>query len=350
MAHLLNIILLSISIMTGCGQKAHNKADTLIFSKFPKESKIIFKDFFPFENGGVRRIYPLDSSLLIWNGRGEGGSFFYQYNLPKMDLVNSFIKMGRGRAESLGPLSGGSYHKILWVYDVVIRKVITIDISKSSNTKPSLVKEYKIPNYYFSTHLRDSLSLLVTGSEDTSNYKIQELDLKSGQETNRFGSYLDVPEGVPLTVWKKAHESSLFVNPAGNKAVLAYRITDKIEVYDLKTKKSKTIIGPENFKAEYTAYKAGKRDMVQRNEKSRFAFLNGVESEKYIYLLYSGNNHESEFRDNGKYIFVYDWNGQPVAKFTLDRPVSCFAVSDDGNTLYGFDPATNYIIKAKLKI
>jgi len=347
--NILKIALLSGSFLTSCGQKDVADSDTLVFSKFQKEKRVKFENFYHFKHGTARKFYQTDSSFIVWNARGDDGYFFYQYKFPKMDSVAAYLKMGRGKGETLAPLSGGIYKNTLWIYDMVMKKVIVKDLATSASL--SNVNEYHPLGSFFSTQLQDSLKLLVTGARDTTSHKIKQLDLITGKEINRFGSYNDVPDGIPLAAWKQANESQLFINPNSKKVALAYRLTDKVEIFDLNNNKDiKTIKGPENFKAEFTAYKSSdNRDLVQRNDKSRFAFLSGHASEKYIYLLYSGNNHESEHRDNGRYIFVYDWDGKPLLKLTLDRYISSFTVSKDGNTLYGFDVATNYIVKAKIE-
>lgn len=63
-------------------------------------------------------------------------------------------------------------------------------------------------------------------------------------------------------------------------------------------------------------------------------------TDNYIYGLYVGKTHEElqEFgkeaiADYGREIHIWDWNGTPVARLSLDKPVSNFAVSQDDSCL-----------------
>lgn len=338
---------IGLLMLIACAQRPKFIDDTVTFDRFPKEQKLKFENFYAFTNGTVRKLYLKDTSLVLWNAPTSNANFFYNYSLPKMELINGYLKQGREKGASLGPLSGGVYDHTMWIYDVVKRKVITSDLRQAPSA--GNVYEYEAPQYYFSTQLQDSLKLFVAGSED-SPFKIQVVDLKTGKEIDGFGSYNDTPAGVPFPVWKKAHQSSLFMSPNGKKAVLACRITDQIEVFDLQKRTSKTVKGPEKFKAEFTAYKSNGRDMMERNEKTRFAFINGHTTKQHIYLLYSGQGDGTPFGNFGKFIVVYDWNGNPIIKFNLDKYIASFAVSDDETTMYAFDGERNYIMRAKFKL
>lgn len=90
--------------------------------------------------------------------------------------------------------------------------------------------------------------------------------------------------------------------------------------------------------------------MMQRNEKSRFAFINGSATQHYIYLLYSGLHENEDHPNDAKFIFVYDWDGKPVMKFTLDRFITSFTVSATDDVMYAFDESAKAVVKTKIKL
>ncbi|MNY63372.1 hypothetical protein D3C86_2003170 [compost metagenome] len=87
-----------------------------------------------------------------------------------------------------------------------------------------------------------------------------------------------------------------------------------------------------------------------RNENTRFAFLNGVANDQYIYLLYSGKKEKDGNQNEGSYIYVYDWNGEPVTKLKLNTNISCFDISKDNNYIFAYAINNKSILKAKINI
>lgn len=58
-------------------------------------------------------------------------------------------------------------------------------------------------------------------------------------------------------------------------------------------------------------------------------------SDKYIYALCQ-NQQSSQFVNNIPKIEVWDWDGNPVAEFTLDKSICAFDVYED-KVFYGMD-------------
>ena len=70
----------------------------------------------------------------------------------------------------------------------------------------------------------------------------------------------------------------------------------------------------------------------------KIGFVAASVSKKYIYELYSGklldkNNFTDAFLTNK--VYVFDWKGNPVKKYQLDKEVRSIAVDESNNTLYG---------------
>jgi hypothetical protein len=85
------------------------------------------------------------------------------------------------------------------------------------------------------------------------------------------------------------------------------------------------------------------KEVAARDNNTRFAFLRGKVTNRYIYLLYSGYNSESEHLHYGQQLFVYDWQGKPVEKIALQDDVLDFAVTADDKVLYTYHPRSKYI-------
>lgn len=346
-------------ILTGCmffftncdNKKQSTNKDTIVFQKFPKVSELTFKEFLKFDPGSTRKLYLTDSSLIVCQVHlGPVEYFFHQYSLKNKTLSGRYIAGGRGPGQALNAFSSGLYKKnTIWLHDISLNKVLTAKLKKKSDGNDTvIINEYKLPQFYYAVELMDSLKLLAGGAMHNP-YKIQVLNLPSGKEIDQFGSITNVPTGIPFYAWKGAYESFLFLKPSEDKAIEVCRFTDQIEIFDLHTKKSKVVKGPENYEPDFGVMKANDgTDVMYQNNKTRFAFLNGMVTNRYIYLLYSGNNTKSKYKDEGEYIYVYDWKGNPVTKFSLDRHIYGFTVSADDTVMYAFDRKTGYIITTKI--
>ena len=347
-------------ILTGCmffftncdNIKQSTNKDTIVFQQFPKVTELGFQDFLKFDEGaGTRKLYLTDSSLIICQVHlGLPTYFFHQYSLKNKALMGRYIAGGRRPGQALNAFSSGLYKKnTIWLHDISLNKVLTAKLEKKSDGTDTLtINEYKIPQFYYAVELMDSLKLLAGGAMHNP-YKIQVLNLPSGKEIDQFGSITNVPPAVPFYAWKGVFQSFLFLKPSEDKAIEVCRFTDQIEIFDLHSKKSKVVRGPENFEPDFGIMKTnGGADVMYQNDKTRFAFVNGMVTNRFIYLLYSGNNRLSKYKDDGAYIYVYDWKGKPVTKFNLDRYIYGFTVSDDNTMMYAFDRNTGYIIKTPI--
>ncbi len=338
----LNCIYLTLISLVFYSSSPPSMRDKIIFTKFPSSEQVVLKNLFPVGLQSVSDIQLTDSTILFKNRDGGSDFFYYEYDLSGKTLIQQYIKGGRGEGEAFGSLSSGIYKDKLWLCDISARKVIFASLGGRST------EEYKLPRFYYNIQPIAGLKAIGNGASH-SDYKIQQIDLATGTEDFEFGEYDNVPADIPVAAWKMAHESKLYTSPDERYAVAAYLSSDQIELFDLTTTTSKLIAGPENFKAEFSVYKDDwGKDIAYNTEKTRSAFLNASVTEKYIYLLYSGKNKKADKYFYGEYIYVFDWNGNPIKKLTLDKSVLCIAVSQDDKVLYTFDEASRTAVYATI--
>ena len=85
---------------------------------------------------------------------------------------------------------------------------------------------------------------------------------------------------------------------------------------------------------------------------NQMAFFSPSATSEFIFTLYSGRNMAKweSASDTPNTVIVFDWSGQVVNKFELDRDVKCIAISKDNKSLYAFVETIdkNQIIKYDL--
>lgn len=328
-----------ICILTECNSTNELSAqiNQTNFKEFKTSKELVFLGFIkpPFDKVGKLMIR--DSSLIIKNGDKNTKYLFYQYLLQNKKLVDSQIVSGSDHGQMLSPFSVGTNSNFWWAHDATTKKIITI--SGRSN-----LDDFQLKNMYYNVGISDSLKMYANGNY-LSSAKIEVVDLKTGKILDSIGSFNDAPSNVAKNSWKMALQSFLFLKPSGDKLILANRYTDKIEIFNLKNKSSKIFAGPENFEPEFNAYTANGLDLIERNEKTRFAFTNGYVTDNYIYLVFSGEKESVEYAGYGKFIYIYDWEGNPIQKVSVSFNVGSLAVDQDKD-LYVFDIEDKSIKKA----
>jgi len=335
----------------GCNNKAKvgQSKDKIVFSKFPSSKKIVFENFIRYD-GAISRMYLKDNTLIAYDWRGFGGYFFYQYGLETRALNRKYIPHGRGKGCALGSLSAGLYKNELWMYDISLSKIIFSALKTKSNAADSVAefKEYPFPPNYYNIQFLNDTRLIANGNYQVPK-KLQEVALNSGKILADYGLLDEVPKGVPFYSWKRYNEAFLELKSTKDKLVSAHRLSDQIEIFDLKKHQNITVQGPESYSPEFLSFKSDDgKDMITRNDKSRYAFTQVMSTDKFIYALYSGNNISGQHIDYAKSVFVYNWEGKPVRRIDLGRYVIGFTVSSDDSTLYAYDVTSKYIVKAKI--
>lgn len=344
---------------------AQTAQNNIGFSRFKQEATVgSFSNLFKFEDGRVNNFFLSDTSLFVWNGDGVENYFFSQYSLKNNLLVRKLVKAGRHKGEALQMLSAGMLgNQTIWYYDLGLKKAVLVELPNNKGARDSLViTEYSLPGkYYYSAQLINRSTLLGSGSVDTGYAYVgsilQEIQLATNKQTREYGTMPDAPVNTPFNSWRNANQGFLNLNPSRNKAVLAKHYTDEIEIFDLKTRKSNKIKGPDNLTLEFNSVRIPNMDVSGPNEKTMTGFVSaGATTEKYIYLLYLGiPNTENRYNTRGynkinasNCIFVYDWIGRPVTKLKLDRAIMGFTVSKNNKVIYAYDPDSKYVIKANL--
>ena len=331
--------------MVGCGStESVLNENFMFFSKFPKEDTVVFKNIYEYKEGVAGMLRLVDSTLMIFNVQPGAKKFLNNYSLKSGILSDGYFAKGRGPGEAMGPRAIGVNGNSLWLQDITLKKIFTIDRRKVINIMSSVsFNEYPLQNHYYMIDFKDSLHFLGVGNIN-SQFKIQEIDLTSGKVTKEFGKIEKLPENMSLMLFKSIYQSLIFSKPTGDKLVLPYRYLDAIEIFNTETGKGITILGPEKYDVKYMPLPHG----MSRTDETRFAFVNGAVTNEYIYLAYSGRTRTDPNSYDGNYIYIYDWDGNPIRKLILDRYIQGMAVSQDNNTLYAFDVNMGFLIQAKI--
>ncbi len=330
------IILLS-SLVISCNAQDSNESAAISFQQFPIEKEITSQNLFELGGNPVIMMSLYKDSLLVIRKEPQptGGHHFFTYNLSAKKQVASLLPMGRKPGESIAFLSYGIFGNELWVHDVVKKKIIFTSITDPSKEG----REVNIPHFFYWLNPLTENTFLGIG-DYSSDFKFSIFDLAQQKTVDSLAPY---PKGFPQAR-KNAYESFLFSAPSANVYVLAARQADRVEFYDFEKNSDKVSKGPEGFEPDMDIMKTPDgREISAINKNTRFAYVRGHTTDKYVYLLYSGSKRTDENAELGKSIFVFDWEGNPVKRLNLKTGIVDFVVTSDDKTLYVSNPLTKSI-------
>lgn len=349
--HLIYNISVSLIIISLLSCSSVAKKTSGDFASFPVEKKLDETEYLK-----VTGLSPdglllyADSFLFIRNTANAANATKYHFglfNLNNKSFQHFCLPTGRKSGHSISFLSYGLSNDYLWVHDVIKERMVLTDLDSVIPGRKDGTKEVPVPKFYYSLQLLND-SAIIAGGDYDGPHKVYHVNLAAPKIEKQIAPYSSDTADYPRTK-KMAYESFLFLNPTGDKCALACRYADQVEIVDLTTQQSKTVKGPEGYEPNVIVMKGNDgRDLSTRGPHTRYAFVKGKVTNKYIYLLYSGNNHESEHLWYGKYIYVYDWNGNPVRRLELKNYALDFVVTHDDSRIYTYDPAAKYIMTANL--
>ncbi len=335
------------------------------FKNFPQEVKRSFKkvgSLPTLKNGFIVRMHNIDSSIVFMESDAVNKYLYYSVNRFNTNKIEAYMPIGYSKYAIPSSFSDGVIQKEnkLWAHDISTSKLLIVPLKKSAADPlaDSLqMRAYRLPAFPVSVVVIDSVTILCSQFDDTSTSKLQLMDLRTGKSIKRWGSYEgEIPANMEITAWKNGNHCFLNTNPQKTKALLANRYADQIEIFDLEKNTSKLIKGPYGFDAVFTSRQSHQVNGITyfvavHTENTRYGFMRSATTEKFIYLLFCGKPYNINGRSEwlGNDVFVYDWNGHPVKRITLNKAVRTITVTPDDKMLYSFDILTNDLIGISLQ-
>lgn len=351
MKYLNYIFIIILIYLSNSNCKDVNSTSNISSSRVGENKKIKMKDFLNYQHSFARGIFLTDTSIILTNNKDFANDyFFYEFSLSTKNQIGKYVQYGRKENEILSPLSYGlSKNGSLFVTDITLNKVLSFIkkyIPKTNNEKTYL-SENILNDVGYSMQLIDSNTAIFTGIEE-SKHKVQIINIKTKEILKSWGNYPDAPNNEPFSAWKQANEGFIFIKPDGKKAVIGYRFTNKAEIFDLEKQTNILVTNKDNFEPAFVPIRVSDGYLMQRTEQTQFAFVNGYCTENFFYLLYSGEQHETENKNQGKYIYKYNWNGELIDTITLGKYITGFAISKDDKIIYAFEPESKKIVFSQL--
>lgn len=253
----------------------------------------------------------------------------YLYSTPSLEFENSFVRKGRGPNEiPIFPMfckSPDNNSMYIWGYTPVTIKKFHIN----GDNKPEYEREFRLSRYEafnYMNILNDSLFLY---------YLPDELTIKKYDLVNNC--YLD-----EIKFKMENHKESFFFSNRGmmdantEKIVYSYIFKKQIDIFDVKTMKRTAQIK--------TKGKTSVQPSFDFNDVTKY-YWNLYAGKDYFYALYGGSNNSENVKNSA--LEVFDYDGNPIAKYQFDTVPYLFVVDEAKNIIYGYnhDVAPDHLLK-----
>jgi len=300
-------------ILTSCSHSVERKKSEFIETKPLKAEmvslhEIISPDFMTLKG----------NNLIISSSRSKP-TMLFAYSTPSLEFKADFGTKGQGPEEiKLFPMfceSPASSDLHVWGYSPVTIKRISISENGKIEYKGDIIlKSYETFNDM--SIIGDSTFVFYLPDKLT----VKKVDLIKNNEST-------------ITLSKDDHREGFFYSNRGNivtsesMLVYSYLFKKQIDIYDLLTLKLKTTISdgkkyPKPIPIDF--------------ESLTFHYVRIYAGEKYFYALYNGIKKTTSVEPS-RFLEVFDYEGNPIVKYSFDIPPFLFVVDEKNGKIYGFN-------------
>lgn len=336
------IIVLIISISACKNEQQYKNAKVIYWDDFGPEKLLKGEELY-FNDQLQRpvRILATDSLIYLANIPTE---HLLQIMNPIMEQsLGEFISFGSGPGELLNIEKIIKKDSILHLYDFGQSCLKSFsDLGNSSfSFRESTVYEYPFYDLFMTSDTTSVALAMDTRAKRISFFKKNSLIHTTGEYPEINNQDLDPLEKL------EGFAGYIIGNTEQDILVLAYKQTDLIEIYDMDGNLKKRLHGPDHFFPLVKSQAVGEDEIrvASTSGESKNAFFYPVADKEFFYVLYSGKIFNKKNVDYlSEWVLLFDWDGNPVARYKLDKPIFAFSVDTRNRIMYGISDRPEFHI------
>lgn len=330
------IFTILIAFLSCHSDKEYENTESFNFGSF-KQTNILNGKTLYLEDPVMKpvRIYTIDSFLVLINA--QSNLFIDRYNLNTLRKTGEYISFGNGPEEMIAPTHMIIEDSTISILDRGKKKLLIYNkFDFCHNESPIAKRMIEFNDFVSNLQFLKNESIVTT----ITSPEHQRLSLynQDGKLVETKGKYPVIKNHKLNTIQKlTGYECSIVTNEEKDKIFVTYKFTDLIEIYDINGNLIKRKQGPEGFFPSIIVHNDGNEQTISYEKgKSKDGYFSPIAYKNEIYVLYSGKSYNPDNYDfNSDYIFVFDWNGNPIRIYNLDTPIFTFTIDPQTDTLYG---------------
>ncbi len=330
-------LLIVLIVLTSC---SGNEKRVGGFSRYDFKDSVSIKGepigFNPNPDGVL--YYVLRDTLLFVNTMHGNPYYMEVYGLNSGKEIYKFARRGNGPNEFLGCYLRYSSNEdsLLYLFDIVTKKATSYNIDSLMKMKDKYVpRQIQLPDYLNNIGYYDKNELI-----GYNFYHFESPEFKNDAEClvkvrNIKNGRSGVQSKESRYFTANVSWCGLFKSPVNNQIWVADYYKDKIDIYDDRLMKVKTLSGPDQINPQYTVRE--NNHVSFSNHKQYSGYYSGFYNKRSIYLLYQGVNGIPGNQDYHKpvEVFKFSWNGDLVCRYQLDRWVNTITIDSKEKYIYG---------------
>ena len=321
------LFILVLGGLFSCGSKDNNSGSKKSITTFPiqKELKAEVVSVSPNVLLYAFNIFTTNNKLITFNSKKD--LIFDVFQLPELNYMYSAGIIGQGPSDfinldrrSFMPTKKG--FKVLFTGKKQLKEVLVNENNMEIDQENIVaLKEIVANEINGFLPINDSLAIYWSGFKKETEYT--RVNLKD-KELISFSPYPhwskdDLQEDKLFTYIKNS-----VLKPDGSKFASFYGYFKKIRIYNTTGKLLNDIsvnVSPYN-------------DKIETKIQNRIQYYYGYPkaTEQHIYVLC--RNAKGDESSNTTELQVWNWNGEAVAQYTLDQPLSLFTISEKYKKIY----------------
>lgn len=284
--------------------------------------------------GDPNQIYYVDSLLVVKDNNTEKSLFLYLEKDYK--LVNNILSRGRGPGEFILCWDLQCIDSLIWMFDLQLGRIssyATADFIYSTHPAQLETIPFDAIGITLAQKLNNGKFVASSLREDELFTFYRKDGIRDTQSTWKAPYPFLFPgiDGVSLKVKKRIFEYRLKYNSFNDKFVLCYCLNNLFEIYNSNGCLHKKIITPYPYLVD-TNHLSADRLGVPIDELI-FTFKDCCLTDNRIFLLYNGSS-PAGMTDVQSKIYVFDYEGNPLEYYLLDRYAYSFCVNKQGSMMY----------------
>jgi hypothetical protein len=269
----------------------------------------------------------VDDKLVVFDRVNDG--MFKVFKLPESIHLYSWGRTGRGPDEfiSIDPNFFRSYSNHLELMDIGVLKRFEIYENYFKALKSSNLPKLQNPLNSIQK-LNDSIYVADNEMEADNEHIL--ININKNEIVKEFGEYpKDNLHAKSNLERYQIYLKYVISNPKENKFAVFYESFPKVKYYNSKGELLKSVSIEEGPNFKYS---------VENKSQNVIYFSFPYATENYIYAVRVNKTEDQVAQNFEAYepeIIVWTWNGDLVARYILDKPITRFAVSESHKKLYG---------------
>lgn len=157
-----------------------------------------------------------------------------------------------------------------------------------------------------------------------------------GALLKEFGGVPEGPEAILVPFRNQYSEVEIAVHPSRQIFAAAMKNTGVIEIFDFTGERQVLVRTPFDFRSSFTFTSTRQGRALGWNSDWRRGYIDVVATEDQIFALFSGRSLKRYGSDAayGRYVHIFDWDGELQRILRLDMDAFKIAVEPDGSAIY----------------